>query len=213
MRAAFVNLVGWVRDGTSPPDSVKPSVASGTLVPPDRVHFPMIPATRYGGIARPAPRYTGAVSSLHVLDFGPDYRAGDSSGILLREPPSSGVGSYGILVPQVDADGIDLGGVRDVYLGAPIGTYTGWNSFLPELLDGDFCNFQGSFIPFATTKAERIEAGDPRPSLEERYPTKAAYVAAVRAVSDALVAARLMLAEDSARLVTEAEEKGVRSGP
>lgn len=213
MRAAFMNLVGWVRDGTLPPASVKPSVASGTLVPPDRVQFPMIPATNYGGVARPKPRYTGAVSSLHVLDYGPDYRPGDSSGILLREPPGSGVGSYGILVPQVDSDGIDVAGVRDVYLGAPIGTYIGWNAFRPELFDGGFCNFQGSFIPFAATKAERIEAADPRPSLEERYPTKDAYVTAVRTAADALVTARMMLMEDRTRLVTEAEQKGLRTGP
>ena len=180
MRAAFVNMVGWVRDGKAPPASVKPSVADGTLVAPDRVAFPMIPATNYNGVPRPEPRFTGSVSALHVLDFGPLYHAGDSSGVISQEPPKSGTASYGILVPQVDADGIDIGGVRDVYLGAPIGTYTGWNSFRSDLFDGGFCNFQGSFIPFATTKAEREAAGDPRPSLEERYPTKEAYVASVK---------------------------------
>lgn len=213
MRAAYDNLVGWVRDGVAPPDSVKPSIAAGTLVAPDRVHFPLIPATAYGGVARPEPRYAGATSSLHALDFGPGYRAGDSSGVISREPPASGAAAYGVLVPQVDADGIDLGGVRDVYLGAPIGTYTGWNAFRPELFDGGFCNFQGSFVPFAATKTERIEAGDPRPSLEERYPTKADYVDAVRAASDRLVAARMMRAADRDRMVAEAEASGVRSAP
>jgi hypothetical protein len=213
MRAAFTNLVGWVRDGKAPPASVKPSIADGTLVAPDRVHFPAIPATNYGGAARPAPRYAGVVSTLHVLDFGPGYRPGDSSGILTREPPAVGAASYGIVVPQVDADGIDVGGVRDAYLGAPLGTYTGWNSFRPDLFDAGFCNFQGSFVPFAATKAEREAAGDPRPSLEERYPDKAAYVAAIRTASDRLVAGRMMLAEDKARLVAEAEANGVRSGP
>lgn len=213
MRAAFINLIGWVRDHTAPPASVKPSVANGTLVPADRVHFPLIPATNYAGVARPALRYTGAVNSLQVLNFGPDFRPQDSSGILTNEPPKAGVGSYGILVPQVDADGIDVGGVRDVYLGAPIGTYTGWNTFRPELFDGGFCNFQGSFLPFASTKAERIEAADPRLSLEERYPTKDAYVAAVRKAADELVTARMLLPEDRTRLVMEAQDKGVRSGP
>ncbi len=212
MRAALVNMIGWVRDGKAPPGSVKPSIAAGTLVAPDRVRFPFIPATRYGGVERPEPRFSGAVSTLHVLDYGPGYRPGDSSGVL-REPPVSGAAAYGVLVPQVDADGIDVGGVRDVYLGAPIGTYTGWNAFRPELFDGGFCNFQGSFIPFAGTKAEREAAGDPRPSLEERYPDKAAYVAAVRGASDKLVAGRMMLAADRDRIVGEAEREGVRSGP
>ena len=103
--------------------------------------------------------------------------------------------------------------MRDAYLGAPIGTYTGWNAFRPDLFDGGFCNFQGTFYPFAATKAERDAAGDPRPSLEERYPDKAAYVAAVKAASDKLVAARMMLAEDETRLVAEAQSDGVRSGP
>jgi hypothetical protein len=31
------------------------------------------------------------------------------------------------------------------------------------------CDLSGSFIPFATTKAQRIASGDPRLSLEERY--------------------------------------------
>ncbi len=213
MRAAFMNMVGWVRDGKAPPASIKPQVSDKTLVAPDRVLFPAIPATNYGGLPRPEPRFTGTISTLHVLDFGPDYRNGDSSGVITQEPPKSGTASYGILVPQVDADGIDVAGVRDVYLGAPIGTYTSWNAFRPDLFDGGFCNFQGSFIPFAATKAEREAAGDPRLSLEERYPTKDAYVASVKSASDKLVAQRMMLAADAARVVAEAEADGVRSGP
>ena len=87
------------------------------------------------------------------------------------------------------------------------------NAFRPELFDGGFCNFQGSFIPFAGTKAERLRAGDPRLSLEERYPTRDAYVAAIRAASDKLVAMRMMLAEDRDRVLAEADAKGVRNGP
>ncbi len=213
MRALLADLIAWVRDNEAPPASVTPRIDDATLVAPDQVRFPSIPATNYQGVARPAPRFTGAVSALHVLDFGPSYRAGDSSGITTREPPVAGAASYGVLVPQVDADGIDIAGVRDVYLGAPIGTYTGWNTFRPELFDGGFCNFQGSFIPFAATKADRDAAGDPRPSLEERYPTKEAYVAAVQKSAGALVAQRMLLADDAKRLVAEAADKGVRTGP
>ncbi len=212
MRALLAALTGWVRDDQAPPPSEKPRVADGTLVAPDRVRFPVIPATNYG-VERPEPRFTGAVSTLHVLDYGPGWRAGDSSGVITKEPPVPGAASYGVLVPQVDADGIDVAGVRDVYLGAPIGTYTSWNAFRPELFDGGFCNFQGSFIPFAATRADREAAHDPRPSLEERYPTKDAYVAAVRKAADALQAKRMLLPADAERLVAEAQSKGVRSGP
>ena len=96
---------------------------------------------------------------------------------------------------------------------APIGTYTGWNSFRPDLFQGNFCNFNGSFVPFAPTKAAREAVGDPRLSLEERYPTPQAYTAAVQQAGDRLAAQRLMLPEDVKRLVAEAEANGVRSGP
>ncbi|AZE72972.1 hypothetical protein C4K00_2743 [Pseudomonas synxantha] len=44
--------------------------------------------------------------------------------------------------------------MRDVYLGAPIGTYTGWNTFRPELFDGGFCNFQER-APFESAEKQR----------------------------------------------------------
>jgi hypothetical protein len=129
------------------------------------------------------------------------------------EPPRVGTASYGVLVPQVDADGNDLAGVRSVFVQVPIGTYTGWNLGRKDRFENGMCNLQGSFIPFAATKAEREAAGDPRLSLEERYPTKQAYVTAFRAAADRLVGARLLLPEDATRLVAEAERTGVRSGP
>ncbi len=213
MRALLSDLTEWVRDDRAPPASVTPRIADATLVAPDQVHFPTIPANSYGGTDRPAMRYTGATSALHVLDFGPGYHPGDSSGVLSVEPPVAGAASYGVLVPQVDADGIDVAGVRDVYVQVPIGTYTGWNSFRPDLFEGNFCNFSGSFVPFAPTKAARDAVGDPRPSLEERYPTPAAYVDAVKRAAEHLQAQRLMLTDDVHRLVAEAEAKGVRTGP
>ena len=60
-------------------------------------------------------------------------------------------------------------------------------------------------VPFAATRAERDAAGDPRPSVEERTPTDAAYVAAVRAAADRLLAERLMLPDDAAASVRAAE--------
>ena len=213
MRALLADLVEWVRDGRAPPDSVVPRIADGTLVSPDEVRFPAIPANAYGGVARPAMRFAGLANQLHVLDYGPGFRPGDSSGVLTREPPGVGTAAYGVLVPQVDADGIDLAGVRDVYLGAPIGTYTGWNVFRPDLFEGGFCNFNGSFVPFAATRAEREATGDPRPSLAERYPDRATYVAAIRTTAESLAARRLMLPEDVRRVVAEAESGGIRAAP
>jgi hypothetical protein len=95
----------------------------------------------------------------------------------------------------------------------PIGTYTGWNLFNNTYFEDGFCTLQGSFIPFAATKEERITAGDNRPSLEERYPTKDAYVAAVKKAAADLVSKRFLLPEDATFLTKQAEEKGIRQAP
>jgi hypothetical protein len=68
-------------------------------------------------------------------------------------------------------------------------------------------------IPFPRSKADRIASGDPRLSIEERYPSLAAYAsAATKAVND-LVAKRLMLKEDAdaniARLIQAGRATGV----
>jgi Alpha/beta hydrolase domain len=213
MRALLTAFTAWVRDGVEPPPSAKPRIADGTLVPPDRVRFPEIPANFYDEVERPAVSPLRIYDSLHVLDFGPLYRAEDSSGVLTREPPHVGSGSYGILEMQVDADGNDLAGIRSVFLQTPIGTYTGWNLGRKDRFENGMCNLQGSFIPFAATRAERIATGDPRLSLEERYPTKEAYLAAFKRAADEIVAKRFLLPDDAALLVRRAESEGIRSGP
>ena len=213
MRALLDGLTAWVRDGKRPPNAAVPRIADGTLVAADLVQFPPVPANSYGGTDRPALRATVQPNPLHVLDRGRGYRAGDTMGVMSIEPPRSGSASYGVLVPQVDADGNDIGGVRSLFLQVPIGTYTAWNSFRPGLFDESYCNFNGSFVPFAATKAEREQTGDPRPSLEERYPTKQAYVNAIRLAADNLMRARHLLPDDAFRLITEAESNGIRKGP
>ncbi len=77
MRALLTALTGWVRDGVEPPASAKPSIADGTLVPPDRVRLPEIPVNFYGEVERPAVSPLRIYDNLHVLDFGPLYRAED----------------------------------------------------------------------------------------------------------------------------------------
>jgi Alpha/beta hydrolase domain len=213
MRALLTAFAAWVRDGVDPPPSAKPSIADGTLVPPDRVLFPEIPANFYGEVDRPAVSPLRIYDTLHVLDFGPLYRADDSSGVIVREPPKVGSGSYGILEMQVDADGNDLAGIRSVFLHAPIGTYTGWNLGRKDRFESGLCNLQGSFIPFAATKAERIGAGDARLSIEERYPSKDVYLASFKKAADDLVAQRFLLPDDADALVKTAETEGVRNAP
>jgi Alpha/beta hydrolase domain len=213
MRALMTAFTSWVRDGVEPPPSAKPSIAGGTLVPPDRVRFPEIPANFYGEVERPAVSPLRIYDTLHVLDFGPLYRPEDSSGVLTREPPQVRTGSYGILEMQVDPDGNDLAGIRSVFLQAPIGTYTGWNLNRKNRFENGLCNLQGSFIPFASTRAERIAIGDSRLSIEERYPTKDVYLAAFKKAADDLVAQRFLLPDDADALTKAAESEGVRNAP
>jgi hypothetical protein len=213
MRALLTALTGWVRDGTEPPPGAVPHIADGTLVAPDQVRLPDIPANQYGGVTRPAVSARRLYDTLHVLDFGPDYHPADSSGVITVEPPHVRTAAYGVLEPQVDADGNDLGGIRSVFEQVPIGTYLGWNLFRAGWLEGGMCNLQGSFIPFAATRSDREAVGDGRPSLAERYPTKESYVAAFQAATDRLVQARFMLPEDAAMLNAHAAQEGVRSAP
>src|SRR5271155_5727141 len=205
MRALMTALAAWVRDGVAPPESARPRIADGTLVPADRVRFPEIPANAYGSVERSAMSPLRLYDPLHVLDFGPLYRAGDSSGIITREPPLVRSASYGVLEPQVDSDGNDLGGVRSVFAQVPIGTYTGWNLGRKDRFEGGLCNLQGSFVPFASTRAERMATGDPRLSIEERYPSKEVYLAAFRKAAGDLVAERHLLPEDADLLIRRAE--------
>ena len=91
----------------------------------------------------------------------------------------------------------------------PLGTYLGWNVRKAGFSEGDSCDLTGGFIPFFKTKAERLAAGDPRPSLEERYPTHADYVAKVTAAANDQVRKRVLLPEDAASIIAAANAAAV----
>ena len=89
----------------------------------------------------------------------------------------------------------------------------GWNFFNKTFFEDGFCTLSGSFIPFAPSKTERVATGDPRLSIEERYPTREVYLAAFRKAADDLMARHFLLPDDAARLKSEAERDGIRSAP
>jgi hypothetical protein len=181
LRALFVALEEWVTKGTAPPPSRVPRVADGTAVMAETIRMPAVP-----GFAI-AP---GANQIVPPVDW--------------VDPPVRIDNVYGARVCAVDADGNETAGIRLPPIAVPLGTHTGWNVYREqpnELADRD-----GSFIAFARTKAEREAARDPRPSLEERYRGREAYVARVKAAAEALVAERLLLPSDAAAYVKAAEE-------
>ena len=67
--------------------------------------------------------------------------------------------------------------------------------------EGELCDNTGSMIPFARTREERLKAGDPRLSLEERYRGSERADAMVRAARK-LVEDRLLLEEDAKSFVS-----------
>jgi hypothetical protein len=127
-----------------------------------------------------------------------------------KVPPAPVGPVYMTLVPQVDQDGNDIAGIRLPFLQAPLGTFTGWGLLKTEYggPKPDICGQLGQFVAFANTKAERLAAGDPRPSIEERYPTRADYVDAVRTAAASLVRERFLLVEDYDRIMQTALAKG-----
>jgi len=186
LRALLVGMQGWIEDGTQPPSSRYPSVADGTLVPPQ-------PAEKFGFPGIPGVTYTGIHNELHIKD-------------LTAQPGRNIPGtSYTLLVSKIDADGNDVAGVRSATLQVPLGTYTGWNKRQAGMMEDEFCGNPGSFFPFARTAAER--GADLRPSLQERYGSKDAYVAKVEAATVKLVSERFLLPEDAARLIAEARSR------
>jgi len=122
-------------------------------------------------------------------------------------PPLHGA-SYSILVPRPRSDGDGAAGINTIWTRAPLGTNVGWN-IRSGFRGPDLCSLSGTYIPFATTQAERIAAGDSRRSLQERYGTHEGFVTAVRVAGRELVRERFMLQADANAFVTAAEESDV----
>jgi hypothetical protein len=195
LRALLVDLDAWVTEGEAPPTDRLPRVADGTLAPPlpqAGMGFPQIPGMIYNGV-----HHTG-----DLFDFGPDF----DKGILSVLPPRLIGSPYPVFVPKTDADGNDIAGIRMPDVAVPVATYTGW-ALRADGLDG--CDAAGQKLAFAKTKAERLAAGDPRPSLEERYADHAAYVSLVTRAAQELKTQRFMLDEDVAATIAAAQAASV----
>jgi hypothetical protein len=113
MRALLLALNAWAKDGTPPPANRYAHLADRTLTKAQDVKFPAIPGISFPRTAHEAWR----------VDYGSQWK---TQGIIAYEPPRIGK-AFPVMVPQVDADGIDLGGIRLPEVAVPLGTYTGWN--------------------------------------------------------------------------------------
>lgn len=192
LRALLAALDEWATKGVPPPESRVPTRSAGDLVTGAgfRKGFPAVPGS---ACAEP--------HALYHLDRGAEF----ANGVISREPPvEDKTREYPVFVPAVDADGNETAGVRVPEVTAPLATYTGWNLRKDsEVMAG----IVGSALPFALTERTRAARGDPRPSIEGRYPSREAYFAAVREAAEELVEQRLLLAEDVERCVALAGKR------
>jgi len=191
MKALLVAMDRWTADGTLPPPSRYPHIADGTLVPPDRLKFPKVPSVTT----------STAVHKAYRADYGPRFA---TEGIVTVEPPKIG-NAFPILVPQVDADGNGIAGIRMPELSVPLATYTGWNLFNARSGPVDaLSSMQGSYIPLSRTSADRKRSTDPRLSVEERYRDKDQYIGLVTKAALDLIDHGYLLSEDLAAVVKSA---------
>ena len=207
VNALCQHLRQWVVAGTPPPPSRWPTLAAGELAPAHKaaLGFPTLP-----GLRASVPE-ADFIMPVHDLDWGPRFNAVDGSGIPSLAPPRIKQ-VLAMLAPKVDADGNERGGVPVVLHDAPLGTYLGWNitaGGARPFHAGQICNYTGGMLPFARSKLEREAAGDPRPSLEERYGSHDGYVAAVQRAADTAQAAGFLLADDARALVRAAQASAV----
>ncbi len=148
-------------------------------------------------------------------DWGPQYDHSEANGVPTNLPPPI-KHVIKTLVPRVNKDGNEMGGVPTVQNDAPLGTYLGWNitagpgdpgydvTAPRPFHAGQVCNYTGGMVPFFKTQAQRLAAGDPRLSLEERYGNHAGYVAAVTAAAHNAFNKGYLLAADRDALIAQA---------
>ena len=204
LRALLTDLDDWISRRAEPPASRLPRRLDHTLVPP-------LPQSGVGFPAIPGVRYTGVMSTGDRFDFGRRFDDGildvkTHNGTIV----SPVVGSpYPVFVPATDADGNDRAGVRFPDVVVPLATYTGYGFRAAGFAGPDLCDAFGQAIPFARTAAERAATGDPRRSVEERYPSHQGYVDQVRAAAEALARDRFLLQEDVDRFVQAAQASAI----
>ena len=183
MRALVVAMDKWVREGTAPPASRYPRLSDGTLVRAADVGFPSVP-----NVASPKGLTAGS------RGINPHVAKDGAAGTALP-----------LLVPQVDPDGNERAGIRLPDISLPLATYTGWNFRKTSIGAPDqLFPLLGSYVPFASTRADRDQARDPRKSIEERYATRDQYMGLIRDTAAALVKDRYLLAEDQPAIVARA---------
>jgi hypothetical protein len=169
LHAMFLAMDQWSRDGVEPPPSRHPRLADGMLV---------------RAIKRPVRAYQP-----YRIDLGPDWPRSAT------EPPPV-TGTYPTLVPEVDKDGNELGGIRLPNVAVPLATWTGWNPRDPKIgFPAERASFIGSYIPFSKKR------------IEELYRDKYDYLGRQVAAAMQLLEERYIVAEDLPSILGRGEQE------
>jgi len=215
----------WVMNGTLPPPSVWPRLSKAGGDGPQSGantvgHAPVADLVEASAPAMGFPMNVPGIPAgipsdfiMPVLDYdwGPQFDDSDTSGVPTNLPPPI-KRVIRMMVPRVDADGNEIGGVPVVLRDAPLGTYLGWNitaGGAKPFHQGQICDYVGGMVPFAKTRAQRLANNDPRLSLEERYHDHAGYVQAVSAAAANAVAQGFLLQDDANDLIAQAQASAV----
>ncbi len=177
MRALLVAMQAWIKDDKEPPASEYPRIGKDQLVSLGAYAFPKIPGVQIPRIKREAYR----------LDFS-------------VEPPKMGA-PFPTFIPQVGADGNETSGIKMPEAAVPLASNVGWNLRAKSMgAPDELYDMVGSWIPFPVSKAERERRMDPRPAIDERYPSKQAYLQQITAAAQKLVQAGYLLDGDVAKV-------------
>jgi Alpha/beta hydrolase domain len=208
-RALFIALDQWADQGVKPPPSQVPKLSDGTLVPP-------MPQSGQGFPSIPGVTYTGLKSTRYLLNWGSRFGQGikdnnpPTTAVPLEDNPAIGA-IYPSYVPKTDSDGNDIAGIRLPDVTVPLATYAGW-ALRSGVWANDGCEGSGMSIPFAQTQAARVAAGDPRPSIEERYGNFSFYYYKLLFAINDMVGRRFMLPEDASGAFNTGLQKVLQPG-
>jgi hypothetical protein len=209
-RALWTALDEWSTRGVPPPDSEVPTLRNHTLaspLPQSAVGFPQIPGVTYTGLK--TTRYRFNYGPNFYQTFVPTINPPVHSPPFEDNPANGPI--YPSYVPKTDGDGNDIAGIRLPELQVPLATYTGW-ALRSGVWANDGCEGSGQYIPFQATQAGRMTAGDPRPSVQERYASYSLYQNQVIAAVDYLARHRFLICDDTQDIVTRLLSAGVAAG-
>ena len=197
-RSVLHNLDKWVAHEIPPPPSLHPKHADGTAQETKEViqHLAKLPRLTI-------PKRLARVQR---LDYGPKLEQGQT----LTLPAIIGE-QFPAFVSAVNEDLNEFAGIRLPELSVPLATYTGWNLRHPsrgnsDLFLGISGGLAGSTIPFPPTREQRELSGDPRLSIEERYPSREEYLRKTSEAARSLISIGYLLEEDIERIIERASQ-------